>query len=111
MNAIFATLGEAGIAKSDLYLAWDFTVASERNLSERMLHIRDDAFAQLGDTDLADLVVQGTSPRFIVDTITSRCRAGRRSTSTCRRSRAIRRTSSTRGSPAASRDASSSPAT
>ena len=34
-------------AGDDLYLAWDFTVASERNLSERMLHIRDDAFASL----------------------------------------------------------------
>ena len=34
-------------AASDLNLAWDFTVASERNLSGRMLHIRDDAFASL----------------------------------------------------------------
>lgn len=33
----------------DLYLAWDFTVASERGLSERLLHIRDDAFGKLGD--------------------------------------------------------------
>ena len=71
MDAIFATLAGAGIPKNDLYLAWDFTVASERNLSERMLHIRDDAFAQLGDTDLDDLVVQGSSPQFIIDTITS----------------------------------------
>jgi hypothetical protein len=71
MNAIFATLSQAGIAKSDLYLAWDFTVASGRNLSERMLHIRDDAFAELGDTNLSDLVVQGSAPRFIVDSITS----------------------------------------
>ena len=70
MNEIFTTLGSAGIAKDDLYLAWDFTVASERNLSERMLHIRDDAFAQLGDTELDDLTVQGVAPRFVVDTIT-----------------------------------------
>ena len=32
---MFATLGDAGIARKDLYLAWDFTVASERGLSER----------------------------------------------------------------------------
>jgi hypothetical protein len=70
MNQIFTTLAAAGIARNDLYLAWDFTVASERNLSERMLHIRDDAFAQLGDTNLSDLTVQGASPQFIVDTIT-----------------------------------------
>ncbi|MGH2725396.1 MAG: hypothetical protein ACRDKS_00300, partial [Actinomycetota bacterium] len=37
-----------------------------------MLHIRYDAFAQLGDTDLDDLVAQGEAPRFIVDTITEK---------------------------------------
>ena len=43
---IFKTLHKAGIARHDLYLSWDFTVASERNISERMLSIRNDAFAQ-----------------------------------------------------------------
>ena len=46
---LFTTLGRAGVTRRDLYLAWDFTVASARSLSERMLHIRDDAFASLGD--------------------------------------------------------------
>ena len=65
MNAIFSTLEKARIDRSELYLAWDFTVASERNLSERVLHIRDDAFGRiLGDTNLADRKVQGTSPKF-----------------------------------------------
>ncbi|XLE00228.1 hypothetical protein QBL21_25050 [Streptomyces sp. 184] len=41
-------LARAGVSSRGLYLAWDFTVASERSLSERMLHIRDDAFAGLG---------------------------------------------------------------
>jgi hypothetical protein len=45
MEDLFATLGQAGVTRSDLYLAWDFTVASERNLTSRVLHIRDDAFA------------------------------------------------------------------
>ena len=35
MEATFATLAEAGVDRDDLYLAWDFTVASQRNLSER----------------------------------------------------------------------------
>ncbi len=48
MESIFATLADAGVARDDLHLAWDFTVASERNLSERLLHLRDDAFADLG---------------------------------------------------------------
>ena len=46
---VFDDLAAAGIGRDSLYLAWDFTVASERNLSERMLHIRDDAFARLGE--------------------------------------------------------------
>ena len=33
-----------------VYLAWDFTVASDRSLTARLLHIRNDAFRQLGDT-------------------------------------------------------------
>jgi hypothetical protein len=70
MEDIFRTLKRAGIRRSDLYLAWDFTVASERNLSERMLSIRNDAFAQLGDTKLADLTVQGASPQFTVTKVT-----------------------------------------
>jgi hypothetical protein len=67
MEALFASLKTAGIQRSSLYLAWDFTVASERNLSERALAIRDDAFAKLGDTRLDDLQVQGSAPTFAVD--------------------------------------------
>jgi hypothetical protein len=63
---IFATLKDAGVARDDLYLAWDFTVASEQNISERMLSIRNDAFAQLGDHDLSDGQVQGQAPSFQV---------------------------------------------
>src|SRR5439155_12628480 len=47
--------------RSKLYLAWDFTIASGKNLAERVLHIRDDAFAKLGDANLADGVCQGVS--------------------------------------------------
>ena len=49
MEDIFRRLGRAGIERGGLYLAWDFTVASERSLSRRMLSIRDRAFAELGD--------------------------------------------------------------
>ncbi len=52
MEAVFADLAGAGIERGDLSLAWDFTVASEASLSERLLHIRDDAFAALGDDPL-----------------------------------------------------------
>jgi hypothetical protein len=70
MEDLFRILKKAGIRRQDLYLAWDFTVASERNLTERMLHIRDDAFAQLGDTKLNDLRVQGSSPTYEVTSVT-----------------------------------------
>ena len=69
MEGIFDTLAGAGIARDDLYLAWDFTVASERNLTERVLSIRDDAFARLGDTDLADGVVAGAPPAFTITSV------------------------------------------
>lgn len=48
MESLFETLDAAGIAREDLYLAWDFTVASQRNITERLLYIRDDAFTRLG---------------------------------------------------------------
>jgi hypothetical protein len=70
MEDIFATLKRAQIKRQGLYLAWDFTVASERNLSERALSIRDDAFAALGDTNLADMRVQGSAPPFTVTQVT-----------------------------------------
>jgi len=69
MESLFATLEAAGIDRGDLYLAWDFTVASERNLSERSLHIRDDAFTTLGDTNLADRRVRGAAPDFEVTSV------------------------------------------
>src|SRR3954451_16193028 len=59
-----AVLRRAGISTHGLWGAWHFTVASRRNLSERMLHIRDDAFAQLGDTNLADVKLAGSAPRY-----------------------------------------------
>ena len=62
---LFSTLGRAGIERKELYLAWDFTVASREGLSGRALQIRNEAFAELGDTDLADRVPDGVAPQFI----------------------------------------------
>ena len=56
---LFDDLDDANVKRSDLYLTWDFTVASERSLTERVLHIRDDAFASL----------QGGVPAFTVDSV------------------------------------------
>jgi hypothetical protein len=59
MESIFRSLGRAGVARSNLYLAWDFTVASERNVSAPVLHIRDDAFSTL----------HGNAPAFTVSNV------------------------------------------
>ncbi len=60
MDAIFSALQSAGVDRSSLYLAWDFTVASQQSLTGPMLHIRDDAFAKLGSG----------SPAFAVTSVT-----------------------------------------
>ena len=56
MDRLFASLARHGVPRRELFLAWDFTVASTRSLSQRMLHIRDDAFASLA----------GAAPRYTV---------------------------------------------
>ena len=66
---IFRRLERSGIRRRDLYLAWDFTVASRRSLSARMLSIRNRAFAGLGDHDLADLRVEGAAPPFAITAV------------------------------------------
>ena len=60
MERIFADLAAAGVQRSELQLAWEFTIASTESLSGRMIAMRDDAFAVLGDA----------APAFTVDTVT-----------------------------------------
>ncbi len=69
-EGIFKTLKKAKIKRSDLYLAWDFTVASNENNYRRVLHMRDEAFEVLGDTTMADNVRQGSAPAFTVNEVT-----------------------------------------
>src|SRR6202034_4531793 len=57
-HVIFRVLRRGKIAPdASLYEAWSFTVASRQALTGRMLAIRNNAFAQLGDSNLADSVV------------------------------------------------------
>lgn len=67
MESIFSALTEAGIDRNTLYIAWDFTVASRRSLSSRMLRIRDDAFAKLGNN----------APAFTITSVTQNPDANR----------------------------------
>ena len=53
-DEILGKLQQAGIPKANLYDAWDFTVASTTNITQRMLSIRDRGLADLGDTTPGD---------------------------------------------------------
>jgi hypothetical protein len=70
MEHLFKRLKKAGVKRSELYVAWDFTVASARSLSGRLRGIRDDAFRGLGDTNLGDLKVTGSAPKLSLTNVT-----------------------------------------
>lgn len=65
MESVFRTLARAGVARGDLQLAWDFTVASKQSIAGRLLHIRDDAFRFL----------RGRTPTFTVTSVQENPRA------------------------------------
>ncbi len=79
-DKVFPNLPKAGINKDGLYLAWDFTVASQKSITGRMTTIRDDAFKRLGDQNLADRKIDGDTPE--VD-ITSFCDSSDTGTAQC----------------------------
>jgi hypothetical protein len=68
---IFKVLDKAGIRRGNLYMAWDFTVASRKSLTQTLLHIRNASFRTLGDRNLADDEVAGRAPGFHVDNVES----------------------------------------
>ncbi len=65
LDDVIDLLQRAGVDRDSLYLAWDFTIASQQSLTGRMLHIRDVGLAQLA----------GGAPTFTVSTVTDYTRA------------------------------------
>ena len=63
MEHVFKRLKRAGVKRGELYLAWDFTVASAHSLSSRLRHIRDDAFRGSATPTWATCV-SGSAPKF-----------------------------------------------
>lgn len=59
MEGVFTSLAASGVGRDELWLAWDFTIASPEAIAGRMIHIRDSAFAELGDA----------APAFTVDAV------------------------------------------
>jgi len=39
----------SGVSRGSLQLAWDFSTASEQCITDRLLHMRDDAMKRIGD--------------------------------------------------------------
>ena len=70
MEEIISTLQGNGFARSNLYMAWDFTVASEDSLAGRALDLRNDALDRLGDTTPGDGVIDGSAPTFTINSVT-----------------------------------------
>ncbi len=78
MEDLISTLQQNGFQRSNLYMTWDFTVASEDSLTGRAVDMRDDALLRIGD-DVAgdpitgsgdstpgDGVVDGDAPEFTI---------------------------------------------
>lgn len=59
MEALFTELERGGVARDSLYLAWDFTVASQANLTGRLLAVRDQGLQG----------VNGPAPSFQIDKV------------------------------------------
>ena len=58
---IFTKVGQAGIARQDLQLAFDFVVQSEHGLSSQMLSMRDQSFAWLAEQTSSTFSVEHVS--------------------------------------------------
>ncbi len=72
MNSVINTaVNKAGVKRSSMYMAWDFTVASTETTTGRALEIRDDAFERLGDTNLANRTIEGNSPAYSIQSATN----------------------------------------
>ncbi|MEZ4313058.1 MAG: hypothetical protein R3F14_33980 [Polyangiaceae bacterium] len=56
---IFKKLEDAGVGRSDLQIAWDYTTASRENNTRWLVHMRDDALAKVGDD----------GPSYVIDTV------------------------------------------
>src|SRR3954447_16311337 len=68
-KAVRRALKRAHVSRKSVFVAFDFTVASDKSLTNRLLAMRNDAFKQLGDTDLADGKIQGSAPKYAITSV------------------------------------------
>src|SRR5205823_596152 len=60
---VFAPLAAAGVGRSELQLAWDFTTGSEEWVTQDMLRVRELTLAWLGDHRPALAITSVSEPR------------------------------------------------
>jgi hypothetical protein len=82
METLIQRLQNSAVPRANLYMAWDFTVASEDSLAGRALALRDDALERIGDdtpgdpitgngdTTPGDGVIDGDAPEFEIQSTT-----------------------------------------
>ncbi len=78
-DKVFGAIESAGIAIDDsLYLAWDFTVASTENNVGRLRHMRDVAFASLGqeENEIGEITDLGRAPAFSITRVIDNPKTG-----------------------------------
>jgi hypothetical protein len=56
---VFGRLAAAGVARESLQLAWDFTTASQENVTGWLLHMRDEGLALAGED----------GPEYVIDSV------------------------------------------
>lgn len=91
MERIFDELGEAGIGRGNLHVAWDFTVASQANLTGRLVAMRDDAFAHSATPTLTTVRSRAIRRRSRSPARPSTCRATPTASPSARSTRRPRR--------------------
>jgi hypothetical protein len=75
MESLFKELKQDGIQRHNLYVAWDFTVESQNDITSRVLAMRNDALGgstgnRLDDPNIGNGdVTDGNAPTFTVDSI------------------------------------------
>jgi hypothetical protein len=65
---VFATLATAGVPRSDLQIAWDFTTSSQANNTRRLLHMRDAALAEIEENGCPEYTIDDVSQPFLSHT-------------------------------------------
>lgn len=64
---IFYRLGQAGIERGNLQIAWDFHTSTDENLTGQVLQMRDEVFADLGDDGVPNYTIVDADPLWNPD--------------------------------------------